>query len=337
MCPDRRGRDRERLIHKQPPGDVFGVIFGRQGTAAARYRSNPLATDCATHTQEQRARLAPMRKATAVNNPLPAHHQTGGTYFPPAPLPPHLTASRPGWSPHPVPPLAWPTPPVAPRQRSSGGVVAVVIVGVVLLIAAVVAGAIMIGVGVSRVQAPAHPVVTFTPAPPPSLPSLPALSGLSGTWTVGSCAAPDPNDQPDGYRAVDCVDPGAVATVTDRLPISSFDVDAPRCPSGTDIVLDLTRVREGVDTGIPTGTACLRNLTGPHPGDPGQGGGQLVEGDCITLPGKSYQHISEVPCATGGAKVLVLLPTGSHCPAGTTDPVEMLTPNSRFGVICTRR
>ena len=81
-------------------------------------------------------------------------------------------------------------------------------------------------------------------------------------------------------------------------------------------------------------TACLRSLTAPHPGDLGQGGGQLNEGDCITLPGKGYQHITEVPCAAGGARVLALLPKGSDCPAGTTHPVELLTPNSRFGVVC---
>jgi hypothetical protein len=155
-------------------------------------------------------------------------------------------------------------------------------------------------------------------------------------WTVGSCVAHDPNKQDGGYQEVDCSDPDAVATVTD-LPPSPPAGDEPSCPSGTDDVVYLTRAYDGFDTGVPVGSACLRFLTAPHPGDPGAGGGQLVVGDCIAAPGSDYVHVKEIPCAQGGENVLALLPVGGSCPAGSTDRFEMVAPNSRYGVICTRQ
>ncbi|MGW0202706.1 hypothetical protein [Nonomuraea sp. NPDC003201] len=63
---------------------------------------------------------------------------------------------------------------------------------------------------------------------------------------------------------------------------------AAKCPSDSDGWLD-----------APGGsrTACLRNRLGPHPGDPGKGGGVLKAGDCTLIQDGDVQEHHDVRAA----------------------------------------
>jgi hypothetical protein len=56
--------------------------------------------------------------------------------------------------------------------------------------------------------------------------------------------------------------------------------DFQRCPQDTDGAAEFDGGR----------TACVRNLDGDHPGDPGNGGGVLRSGDCVNDPDAGANH-----------------------------------------------
>ncbi|MGW4164353.1 LppU/SCO3897 family protein [Streptomyces sp. NPDC004788] len=155
-----------------------------------------------------------------------------------------------------------------------------------------------------------------------------------GSWNVGDCGGPDPDDAPDGYRAVDCGDSGATFKALAVMDASILP-DAIQCPAGTDLIIQVKiTFGSGGDKsgGIPSKTVCGRNLSGTHPGDAGAGGGQLVKGDCVTSTAQ------EVPCAQAagsGYKVLDLTKDEKACPSGTTEPMRLTLAIGRpYDVIC---
>ncbi|GGT30918.1 hypothetical protein [Streptomyces purpureus] len=157
--------------------------------------------------------------------------------------------------------------------------------------------------------------------------------GKSSSWKVGDCGGPDPDDRPDGIKALDCDDSGATFKALE-IKEASFLADSVQCPPGTDLIVQVkvSYGGSGKGGGIPTNTVCGRNLSGDHPGDAGAGGGQLVKGDCVT------SQAQEVPCASGGSgvlKVLDLVKEKEQCPAGTDDPMQLTIGIGRpYDVIC---
>ncbi|MEO3853994.1 hypothetical protein [Acrocarpospora sp. B8E8] len=82
------------------------------------------------------------------------------------------------------------------------------------------------------------------------------------------------------------------------------------CPIDTDGFLDR-----------PTGeTACLRNLAGPHAGDPGKGGGILRVGDCIYAPDDGRAPPTERECydRDGPGKIRSFAKKKAQCRDGDT-------------------
>ncbi|MEU1487394.1 hypothetical protein [Streptomyces sp. NPDC005752] len=150
-------------------------------------------------------------------------------------------------------------------------------------------------------------------------------------WKVGDCAGPDTSESKDGYQALDCDDPKATIKALEVKDGEIF-AGAVECPAGTDEIISVKVSFGGNATsaGIPSKTVCGRNLSDDHPGDAGAGGGQLVVGDCVDDQAK------EVPCASGGNKVLALTKTAKECPADADNPIELFpSPGRPYNAICT--
>ncbi len=94
-----------------------------------------------------------------------------------------------------------------------------------------------------------------------------------------------------------------------------------RCSAASGRVLAIGAARRGVEPPCPVDTdeftaisggrvACVRELAGPHPGDPGQGGGLLRAGDCVTRAGEEW------PCARPGwyGRVVARTTSVRSCP-----------------------
>jgi hypothetical protein len=135
-------------------------------------------------------------------------------------------------------------------------------------------------------------------------------------WAVNACAGPDPTGgdptyETDAYRPVLCNDPEATVTILDIQ--DAVRVEQVHCPAGTDVVFQ----KDG-QAGGNTQAVCARNLSDDHPGDPGNGGGQLLTGDCVSKNG------SELACSADGArKVTGLILGDSECPDGTKDALKL--------------
>ncbi|MEV7524890.1 hypothetical protein [Streptomyces sp. NPDC091371] len=228
---------------------------------------------------------------------------------------------------------AYPPPPPPPPARRSGNTVATIVV--IGLIIAGLYGVSRLFVSDGSDNKPS--VSASSPAIPSAKTSDPgnpeSSSDTSSAWKVGDCGGPDPKNQPDGYRAQKCDAAGATFKAIDIKDASLFPGSI-QCPAGTDLMIEVSiSYNGGKSSGIPTNTVCGRNLSGDHPGDAGAGGGQLVQGDCVT------DQAQEVPCAGGGKsyKVLGLVKTKSECPSGTTEPMELTIAVGRpYNVICTK-
>ncbi|MCZ4118945.1 hypothetical protein [Streptomyces sp. H39-S7] len=191
--------------------------------------------------------------------------------------------------------------------------------------------------------------------PSPTLTS----AGTAGTFlATGACAQSDPLGS---YREVACSNPNAIAQVTIRfhglLPDASPSADASspavasspaalpdtratstaatvragnRCPETTDFVLT-------VSSGRAPGYACMRKREGPHPGDPGAGGGpRTIVGDCVYLAGAG--QVKETACDGSsrnepGYRVDSIAPDRAGCPRGTALFVGV----GQAGIGCARR
>lgn len=147
-------------------------------------------------------------------------------------------------------------------------------------------------------------------------------------WAVNACAGPDPTggdptNETDAYRPVLCDDPDATVTILDIQ--DAVRVEQVHCPAGTDVVFQ----KDG-QAGGNTQAVCARNLSDDHPGEPGNGGGQLVTGDCVDETG------GELACSSDGArKVTGLIVGGNECPDGTKDELELGSGAARgYETIC---
>ncbi len=162
-----------------------------------------------------------------------------------------------------------------------------------------------------------------------------------GFLAVGSCAA----RHGATYREVACGDPAALARVTVRR--LQGDAVTPDCPATTDFVLTVnggaawapsttsasTSPTSPASPTAPTapsarvpgeqaGYACMRDLRGPHPGDPGGGGGPYtVVGDCVYR--ESPGEAEETPCTGRDARVprftvTAIVTDRAACPPATS-------------------
>ncbi|WP_052432835.1 hypothetical protein [Streptacidiphilus carbonis] len=155
---------------------------------------------------------------------------------------------------------------------------------------------------------------------------------------VGTCVAAGTGSGPGSgsagatsYSEVACTAGNATAVVIRRLPPGAA---ASSCPGGTDFALQITSMPKGQVTGI----ACARNLTAPHPGDPGGGGGfGIVVGDCMDDAGSG--RLEETACTGTGAqragyRIIGLVARDSQCPSGTTAYITVHNPGSPVQVAC---
>lgn len=194
-----------------------------------------------------------------------------------------------------------------PRRRSP-----------LLYIAIAAAGALMVG-GVGVVVAAA------------------ANRGPSGAVTADDCidvsfgmerdntfGVGQPSDIPGSLR-VKCDDgtaEGKVVKVVDERSVNSSAHQSrpqPECPDGTDGVANVQTDRESEIVYM----ACVRNLKGPHPGDPGAGGGSLGVGDCVS--GARGTAGREVPCSGDDwyGKLIGRVDTEQSCPAETQEVLKL--------------
>lgn len=215
------------------------------------------------------------------------------------------------------------------------------------------------GTPVAVTTGPSTAPDTVPPTTPYTAPPAPTTTApiSNRSFPKGSCVAIDESapdgDDAAGMSTVSCKAPEAVAKVVEREP---FDVtritDCYDSASNADRILDITRLGTGKNAGrLEYAPVCLRNLTAPHPGDPGQGGGtNIIKGDCLQdrpsfgLPrsgmATSNTTTVETACAgTGadkpayrviglGSSTIVKGDKGVPCPRGTqvtfTAPDEIL-------------
>lgn len=106
--------------------------------------------------------------------------------------------------------------------------------------------------------------------------------------------------------------------------------DGPPCPSTTDFVLHISEQSpsdEDGDGAVPQGYACMRNLTPPHPGDPGAGGGpRTIVGDCVYNTGG--RQVRETSCDGKDRKkpqykVVEAVAKRTDCPVSTALYVQL--------------
>ncbi|WP_327306145.1 hypothetical protein OG730_23830 [Streptomyces sp. NBC_01298] len=223
------------------------------------------------------------------------------------------------------------TPPPAPGRRGSklpGFLV------LVLIVAAIYGASQWLGKNGDKDDAKPSASASASAAASKDPGNPESSSDTSSTWAVGDCGGPDPDNPPDGYRPRKCSASGATFKAID-IKDASILPGAIQCPPGTDLMIQVSMTYGSAKSGgIPTNTVCGRNLTGDHPGDAGAGGGQLVQGDCVT------NQAQEVPCASGGSgayKVLGLVKTKAECPSGTTEPMQLTMAVGRpYDVICAK-
>jgi hypothetical protein len=131
------------------------------------------------------------------------------------------------------------------------------------------------------------------------------------------------------FTEVSCSSERAAARVVAR-----FDGrvgDGPPCPGTTDFVLHISEQSpssdEDGDGAVPQGYACMRNLTPPHPGDPGGGGGpRTIVGDCVYSSGDG--QVRETACDGKGEKkpeykVAKAVASRAKCPMSTALYVQL--------------
>jgi hypothetical protein len=111
--------------------------------------------------------------------------------------------------------------------------------------------------------------------------------------------------------------------------------DGPLCPGTTDFVLHISDEApasdEDGDGTVPQGYACMRNLSPPHPGDPGGGGGpRTIVGDCVYSSGDG--QVRETSCTGKGKRepeyeVTRAVGKRTECPPSTALYVQLGGPD----------
>ncbi|MFA1539744.1 LppU/SCO3897 family protein [Actinomadura monticuli] len=206
-------------------------------------------------------------------------------------------------------------------------------------------------------QAPTGPPPSYGPpgpgsAPPPAKKPSPlvwAVVGLAAVFFVGATGfmliksgggldgpvkaeqcvdtgfGMDAGNRIPASLRVDCDDSGAKATVlkiTDEGEASGLTITSraePDCPEGTDGV---TNVR-GEATDEKYYEACVRNLQGPHPGDPGAGGAFLSVGDCVSSGAIGFGKEQACSKPNWYGKIIARVGAESSCPARTLEIMKM--------------
>lgn len=135
----------------------------------------------------------------------------------------------------------------------------------------------------------------------------------NGPLSVGSCIKP-PASKDSPLRRVDCAHGEAFGRV---VGLSRKNFLSPNCPDETDEIL--------IEPSSPLERAvCVVALNGPHPGTPGEGGGIMRAGDCVTIEtgrinSKPRTFATEVQCSSSATqgRVLARVEDPSQCPAMT--------------------
>ncbi|MEV0177173.1 hypothetical protein AB0I00_39475 [Streptomyces sp. NPDC050803] len=131
------------------------------------------------------------------------------------------------------------------------------------------------------------------------------------------------------FTEVPCTGERAAARVVARF--DGAVGDGPPCPATTDFVLHISEQApasdEDGDGAVPQGYACMRNLSAPHPGDPGGGGGpRTIVGDCVYSSGGG--QVRETACDGKGRKkpqfkVVKAVAERADCPISTALYVQL--------------
>ncbi|MGI8329860.1 LppU/SCO3897 family protein [Actinomadura scrupuli] len=177
------------------------------------------------------------------------------------------------------------------------------ILGVVVTFAVVIAGLLVFGV----IRWAGHQVADSSSPPKPA------------AFAVGGCVRVSVQPSvirsvPNGpvlksraeYAAVGCSDKSAYAKITLLKTASLGGAISPNggsaedigCPPDTD---EIAVVKSNFD--VSGRNACMRNLAAPHPGDPGQGGGLVRQGDCLQILNTYSDNVREVACTNTEWKV----------------------------------
>jgi hypothetical protein len=109
------------------------------------------------------------------------------------------------------------------------------------------------------------------------------------------------------YPEVDCADLRATAKVLSRYLVDIVpDLHRSECSEDADLLVSMAESLRALNehTRDEKGYGCLRNLKGPHPSDPGRGGGAGYRvGDCFKVTEQKYGSAltrllmgGEVPC-----------------------------------------
>jgi hypothetical protein len=146
---------------------------------------------------------------------------------------------------------------------------------------------------------------------------------------VGGCMRRDDDaggDPAAAYEQVDCAEADAAVEVVALAPVEPGRL-GPACPAGTDVALQRA-------DGSAWQDLCLRDRGDDHPGDAGNGGGELTVGDCVGGPDDA---VVEVPCAApvdagepARLRVVAFAEAVQDCPPETTDPLD----RGSAGTIC---
>jgi hypothetical protein len=175
----------------------------------------------------------------------------------------------------------------------------------------------------------------------------------AAAWAIGSCvkqtAGPTsipPSTDPEKKRVMEAqrkfepVDCGASDALS-KIEALGVKINTGEktpaddgCPDNTDEAYAI----EGIAAG-GSQVVCARLVKGPHPGDPGGGGGKVVTGDCVTIMSSGSQRgandkIAEDVCATDyWSKVLATAPDAAGCTAdGTVSRIPQ--PGKTGTVLC---
>jgi hypothetical protein len=158
----------------------------------------------------------------------------------------------------------------------------------------------------------------------------------TGAWKAGQCLSSDVHvgDQAGkAFRRIGCDSSEAKAKVTKMTAIVLTGSTAD-CPEDTDAMVSVDQSGSH-STNIGKEVACIRNLSAPHPGDVGQGGGLFRAGDCILDPQQS-SHLQESPCASPHwGTVVRWAADAASCPQGESyDAVPLFASKQ---ALCVRR
>jgi hypothetical protein len=197
-------------------------------------------------------------------------------------------------------------PPPAQQRRNRTGVIIGIAVPVIVVLA-IVAGALSSG-----------------------------SSAPTGEWKAGQCvsSAGHLGDQAGKvFPRTNCDSSDAKAKVT-KMTAAVLMGGPTDCPEDTDAMVSIDQSgSHSINVGKEV--ACIRNLSAPHPGDVGQGGGLFRTGDCILDPQQS-SHLQETPCASQHwGTVVRWAADAASCPQGESyDAVPLFASKQ---ALCVRR